>query len=154
MAAPSTTHRHAPLRIAARCTTLGSVSAPPRDVGVLIVDHQPLFRSAARLLVAALPGFHPLPDASSGAQAVDAVDELRPDLVLLAVRMPGMNGIETTRRIKARRPETVVVLVSIDDPAGVPSTALSSGAAAVVRKQELCPSLLRGLWALHAPQRA
>jgi two-component system, NarL family, invasion response regulator UvrY len=122
-----------------------------RDVGVLIVDHQPFFRGAARQLLAAMPGFCAVADASSGSEAVEAVDELRPDLVLLDVRMPGMNGIETARRIKARRPETVVVLISIEDVGGVPSTARSCGAAAVIRKQDLAPSLLRGLWALHGP---
>jgi DNA-binding NarL/FixJ family response regulator len=126
----------------------------PRDVGVLIVDHQPFFRGAARQLLAALPGFAAVADASSGAEAVEVVDELRPDMVLLAVRMPGMNGIEAARRIKTRRPETVVVLISIEDAGDVPSAARSCGAATVVRKQDLGPSLLRGLWALHGTPRA
>jgi two-component system, NarL family, invasion response regulator UvrY len=120
-----------------------------REVGVLIVDDQPFFRNAARAVLGALPGFSAVAEASSGPEAIEAVDALAPDLVLLDVRMPGMDGIETTRRIKADHPETVVVLISIEDIAGVPSTASNCGAAALVRKQDFGPSLLRGLWALH-----
>lgn len=125
----------------------------PRDVGVLIVDDQPFFRSAAREVVGAIPGFHAVAEASSGPEAVAAVCELRPELVLLDVRMPGMDGIEATRRIKAGYPRTVVVLISIEDVAGVPSTARTCGAAALVRKQDFGPSLLRELWAVHGAAR-
>jgi DNA-binding NarL/FixJ family response regulator len=119
------------------------------DVGVLIVDDQPFFRSAARDVIGALPGFHAVAEASSGREAVAAVGRLHPELVLLDVRMPGMDGIETARRITAEHPQTVVVLISIEDIAGVPSSARSCGAAALVRKQDFVPSLLRELWAVH-----
>jgi DNA-binding NarL/FixJ family response regulator len=125
----------------------------PRDVGVLIVDDQPFFRSAAREVVGALPGFHAVAEASSGPEAVAAVGELHPELVLLDVRMPGMDGIEAARRIKAGHPRTVVVLISIEDGGGVPSTARTCGAAALVRKQDFGPSLLRELWATHGVAR-
>ena len=125
----------------------------PRDVGVLIVDDQPFFRSAAREVVGALPGFHAVAEAASGPEAVAAVGELQPELVLLDVRMPGMDGIEAARRIKAGHPRTVVVLISIEDVAGVPSRARSCGAATLVRKQDFGPSLLRELWATYGAGR-
>jgi two-component system invasion response regulator UvrY len=124
------------------------------DVGVLIVDDQPFFRSAAREVVGALPGFHAIAEASSGPEAVAAVGELHPQLVLLDVRMPGMDGIETARQITARHPETVVVLISIEDIIGVPSDARTCGAAAVIRKQDFRPSVLRELWIVHGPHPA
>jgi DNA-binding NarL/FixJ family response regulator len=124
------------------------------EVGVLIVDDQPFFRSAACDVVGALPGFHAVAEVASGQEAVLAVDELLPELVLLDVRMPGMDGIEAARRIKAGHPQTVVVLISIEDVAGVPSTAQTCGAAALVRKQDFGPSVLRNLWALHGTPRA
>jgi DNA-binding NarL/FixJ family response regulator len=60
-----------------------------------------------------------------------------------------MDGIEATRLILAGHPSTVVVLISIEDIAGVPSTAGTCGAAALVRKQDFGPALLRDLWAVH-----
>src|SRR3954453_21012961 len=115
----------------------------PRDVGVLIVDDQPFFRSAAREVVGALPGFHAVAEAASGPEAVAAVGELHPELVLLDVRMPGMDGIEAARQITASHPATVVILISIEDTLGVPSNAQTCGAAAVIRKQDFGPSVLR-----------
>jgi two-component system, NarL family, invasion response regulator UvrY len=133
-------------------TDVREPAGEPDGVGVLIVDDQPFFRTAARDVVGALPGFHAVAEASSGPEAVAAVGELHPQLVLLDVRMPGMDGIETARRITADHPETVVVLISIEDIIGVPSNARSCGAAAVIRKQDFRPSVLRELWAVHGPQ--
>ena len=126
---------------------------PGTGVGVLIVDDQPFFRTAARELVTTIPGFHAVAEASSGPEAVAAVGRLRPELVLLDVRMPGMDGIEATRRIKATRPGTVVVLISMEDIGAMPSTVQTCGAEAVVRKQDFCPTMLRALWAAHGPRR-
>ena len=119
------------------------------DVSVLIVDDQPFFRSAAREVLGAMPGFRALADAASGPEAVSLALELQPDLVLLDIRRPGMDGIEAARRIKAAAPGVVVILISIEDIAGVPSRAQDCGAAALVRKQDFGPSLLRGLWEAH-----
>jgi DNA-binding NarL/FixJ family response regulator len=103
--------------------------------------------------VGALPGFHAVAEASSGQEAVAVVAELRPELVLLDVRMPGMDGIETARRINEGHPGTVVVLTSIEDISGIPSTVSTCGAAAVVRKQDFGPALLRDLWTVHGSSR-
>jgi DNA-binding NarL/FixJ family response regulator len=120
-----------------------------REVGVVTVDDQPYFRVAAHDVVEATPGFDALGEACSGEEALGMVDESKPELVLVDVRMPGMDGIETARRIRAAHPEVVVVLISIEDPSNIPSDARSSGAAALVRKQDFKPSLLRELWLSH-----
>jgi two-component system, NarL family, invasion response regulator UvrY len=127
---------------------------PARDsVGVVTVDDQPFFRGAAREVIEATPGFQALGEASSGEEALGVVAELHPELVLLDVRMPGMDGIQTARRIKAGHPEVVVILISIEDPANVPATADACGAAALVRKQDFRPRLLRSLWGAHGDPR-
>jgi two-component system, NarL family, invasion response regulator UvrY len=118
-------------------------------VSVLTVDDQPYFRDAARDVIGATPGFEAVGEVCSGSEALAVVDELKPQLVLVDVRMPGMDGIETTRRMKAVHPEVVVVLISIEDTANLPAAANTSGAAALVQKQDFKPSLLRSLWRAH-----
>jgi DNA-binding NarL/FixJ family response regulator len=116
------------------------------NVGVLTVDDQPYFRVAALDVIAATPGFETVGEASSGEEALGILEAVAPQLVLVDVRMPGMDGIETARRIKAAHPEIVVVLVSIEDGADLPAGAESSGAAALVSKQGFGPAALRRLW--------
>jgi two-component system invasion response regulator UvrY len=119
------------------------------DVSVLVVDDQPFFRDAARAVLDGLVGFSAVAEASSGLEAVLVVGRLRPELVLIDVRMPGMNGIEAARRITAGHPETVVVLISTDDFTDAVSTVRSCGAAAFVRKQDFGAAFLQTLWARH-----
>jgi DNA-binding NarL/FixJ family response regulator len=114
-------------------------------VRVLVVDDQAVVRSATRSLLEATGEFEAVGEAASGIEALTAVEELDPDLVLLDVRMPDMDGVETAARIKAARSETVVVLMSSDPRAPrVPSLAF-------VQKERLKPALLRDLWAQFAP---
>jgi two-component system, NarL family, invasion response regulator UvrY len=132
---------------------VSSASGPQVDreqiVGVMVVDDQASFRRAARSLIDATPGFESVGDADCGAEALRRADRLRPDLVLVDVYMPGMDGFEAARRLTEGHPGCVVVLVSLEDTEDLPALAASSGAAALVRKQDLKPSLLRHLWATH-----
>lgn len=124
-------------------------SQQPTAVTVVTVDDQQVFLSAAREVIEATPGFTSVAEVSSGEEALRAVDDHGPELVLLDVRMPGMNGIETARRIKEGHPDVVVVLISIEEPASLPAAAGASGAAAMVRKQDFGSGMLRGLWSAH-----
>src|SRR5215218_6486074 len=120
------------------------------QVGVVIIDDQLAFRHAAREVVeAAGPEFVLLGEASSGAHGLATVDDLHPDLVLVDVRMEGMDGIETSKRLHAAHPETVVVLVTIEDALNLPAEVGFCGAADLVRKQDFRPGLLRRLWRVH-----
>jgi DNA-binding NarL/FixJ family response regulator len=128
--------------------TRGEAAHEP--VGVVVVDDQRLFRHAARdVIAAAHPDFVLLGEATSGEHALAAVDDLHPDLVLVDVRMAGMDGIETARRLKGTHPETVVVLVTTEEPLNLPAAVGFCGAADLVRKQDFGPSLLRRLWSAH-----
>ena len=119
------------------------------DVGVVTVDDQPFFREAAREVVEATPGFVAVGEASSGEEALGVVDELEPQLVLVDVRMPRMDGIETAQRIRASHPGVVVVLISIEEEGNVPAATKTCGAAAFVSKRDFRPRLLQRLWSAH-----
>ena len=124
---------------------------PPAEqlVGVLAVDDHAIFLDVAREVVTATPGFRWVGGAGSGEEGLRAVEALSPDLVLLDMRLPGMDGLEAAHRITSGHPGVVVVLVSIDEGSAIGSAIESSGAAALVRKQEFGPKLLRRLWQLH-----
>jgi DNA-binding NarL/FixJ family response regulator len=114
-------------------------------ITVLTVDDRAVFLRAARELIAATPGFEQVGEAESGPEAVQLAADLRPDLALVDVRMPGMDGIETARRLHAEDPDMVVVLISLDE---IPEM-LSGDVAACVRKQELSTRRLQELWERH-----
>ena len=120
-----------------------------KPVTVLAVDDNEIFRRTARSLIAATPGFEQVGEASSGPEALELAAALRPDLALVDVRMPGMDGIETARRLAGAAPEVVVVLISVEEISELPSSLPSAGAAAVVRKQDLSTRTLPELWNAH-----
>jgi DNA-binding NarL/FixJ family response regulator len=124
-----------------------------RPVRVLTVDDQQVFRRVAHDVIEATPGFDPVAEASSGEQALELVAGLDPDLILVDVRMPGMDGLETSRRLSQAHPSAVVVLITIEDPEEVAPAPAECGAAALVRKQELSPAKLRALWREHGARR-
>jgi two-component system invasion response regulator UvrY len=114
--------------------------------GVMTVDDQDLFRAAARDVIRATPGFVLAGEATSGSEAIERFAEVDPDLVLMDVRIPGLDGIETTRRLRAIRPDAVVVLISLEDVHDMAAVTERCGAAAFIRKQDLCPRVLAGVW--------
>lgn len=85
----------------------------------------------------------------SGEAAVEAVERLVPRLVIMDKRMPGLGGMATSRLIRARHPEIVVLLVSVEVPE--PKVLEESGAAAFLNKQRLSPRVLAEAWRAHAP---
>ena len=115
-----------------------------RPVSVLVVDDQGLFRDVMREVVDATPGMTLVGDAASGEAALDAVEELSPRMVVIDKRMPGLGGIEAARLIRARRPEIVVVLVSVETPD--PDVLEESGAVAFLHKRQLSPRALADVW--------
>ena len=130
-------------------TMTRSTATGDDEVGVVTVDDQAVFRATARDVVEATPGFTSLGEFGSGEEAITAIPELCPELALVDVRMPGMDGIETTRRIKLTASSTVVVLISVEERANLPEDVATSGAVALVNKQDFGPDLLRRLWLAH-----
>jgi DNA-binding NarL/FixJ family response regulator len=116
-------------------------------VSVMIVDDQAPFRSAARMVVQLTDGFEVVGEAESGESSIEMAAELAPDLVLMDVNLPGIDGLEATRRILAasRRPPVVVVL-STYEADEYASRAVEAGAVAFVAKAEFDPDRLADAW--------
>jgi two-component system, NarL family, invasion response regulator UvrY len=118
-------------------------------VSVLAVDDHEAFRVAARAVVTATPGFELVGEAASGEDAVGASERFAPDLVLLDVNMPDVDGLQTSRRLAGGERPPVVVLVSSDADAASQQEVAGCGAVAFVEKRHLSPRTLRALWARH-----
>ncbi|MDT4915890.1 MAG: two-component system, NarL family, invasion response regulator UvrY [Pseudonocardiales bacterium] len=112
-------------------------------VDVLIVDDQPPFRAVARTLVSLLTGWRVVAEVQNGVDAVAAALQTTPDIVLMDMNLPGMSGIEATRRIVAARPAVRVVLLSTYAAEDLPADAADCGAAAYIHKEDLTPRRLR-----------
>ncbi len=123
-----------------------SVGAGPDVVQVLVVDDQAPFRAAVRAVIARVPGFELVAEATSGEEAVELVERVRPAVVLMDINMGGMDGLEATKLITTTHPETFVILVSTYTEADMPPAARACGAMAYVNKDELSPRVVQRLW--------
>ncbi|MFB8439178.1 response regulator [Streptomyces niveus] len=115
---------------------------------VLIVDDQPLQRLGFRMLLEGTPGGTPVGEAGHGAEAVRLTAELRPDVVLMDIRMPGMDGLEATRRIVATGGRTRVLIVTTFDLDEYAYDGLRAGASGFLLKNARPEELVAGIQAV------
>jgi DNA-binding NarL/FixJ family response regulator len=117
-------------------------------VHVLIVDDQEPFRMAARMVVEATDGFEVVGEAETGEDSVRMAAELSPDLVLMDVNLPGINGLEATRQILADDGNrSIVLLLSTYEEEEYAPRAVEAGAAAYIPKSVFGPDRLEDAWA-------
>ncbi len=98
------------------------------DVRVLIADDHPVVRRGLAALLGTIEGIEVVGDAADGEAAVRETQLLRPDVVLMDVRMPGVDGVEATRRIRAAAPETAVLVLTMYEDDATVFTAMQAGA--------------------------
>lgn len=115
-------------------------------VRVLVVDDQEPFRRAVTAVVAETGRFAVVGHAGTGEAAVAAVDALHPDLVLMDVNLPGIDGAEATRQVRQRPDPPVVLLLSTHDEEVGQRHVVESGAAAYLSKAAFGPELLLRAW--------
>ena len=94
---------------------------------VLIADDHPVLRSGLRILLAADPDLEVVGEAGTGEETLLLAEELRPDVVLLDIGMPGESGIETVRRLKAKLPALRVLFLTMHEEEGMLLEALNAG---------------------------
>ena len=120
-------------------------------VHVLICDDQKAFRAVAREVVNATQGFQVVGEAETGEESVAAAGRLHPDLVLMDVHLPGIDGLEASRRIRAAHPDVAVLLLSTYDPEDFAARIAGSGAVAFISKATFGPDGLADAWARATP---
>ena len=117
-------------------------------VRVLIVDDQEPFRLAARMVVDATDGFEVVGEAETGEASVEMARDLAPDLVLMDVNLPGINGLDATRQILSDRSDSVIVLLlSTYEEEEYAPRAAECGASAYIPKAVFGPDRLESAWA-------
>ena len=101
---------------------------------LLVVDDHAFMRAGTKAVLSMQPGFEVIGEAEDGEEAIARCRELRPDLVLMDISMPGMDGIEATRRVKAEFPETSVLVLTAHADQDILLDAVKAGAAGYVLK--------------------
>lgn len=122
------------------------MTGSPKAIRVIVVDDHPVVREGLRTMLSGDPTVEVVGAAASGEEALEMVSRLEPDVVLTDIRMPGMSGIEVTRRIKEVRPATAVVVLTMYDSETYVLEAIRAGAAGYLVKdssQELLCSSMR-----------
>jgi DNA-binding NarL/FixJ family response regulator len=125
---------------------MAAAKEKPVTVRVLIVDDQEPFRLAARMVVEATDGFEVVGEAESGEASVQLARDLDPDLVLMDVNLPGINGLDATRQILETSDRVVILLLSTYEEAEYAPRAAECGAAAYIPKSSFGPDRLADAW--------
>lgn len=125
--------------------------ATPR-IRVLLADDHTIVRQGVRLCLEALGDIEVVAEAGDGQEAIVLAGELRPDVAVIDLTMPRLNGVEAIRQIRRDLPQTEVVVLSVHDSEAYVVQALRSGAAGYVLKRNAATELAEAIRAAHAGQ--
>jgi DNA-binding NarL/FixJ family response regulator len=115
------------------------------DISLLLVDDQDLLRAGMAMVLGAAEGLRVVGEATNGEDAVARAVDLRPDVVLMDVRMPGVDGIEATRRIVSALPETRVIILTTFDLDAYAFGGLNAGASGFLLKDAPAADLIQAV---------
>lgn len=120
---------------------------------VVIADDHGMLRKHLSSLLSSHPDFHVIGEAEDGLEAIERVEELAPDLVVLDIAMPRMNGIEATKEIKRRHPEMKILVITVHDDEQYMNTAMEAGADGYFLKDATYGELMIALHDLFAEKK-
>ena len=115
------------------------------DIRVLLADDHPVYRLGLSALLSSLEGFEVVGEAANGAEAVAAAGTLSPDVVVMDLQMPGMNGLEATRRIVRSHPDVAVLVLTYSDEDNSVLDAVLAGARGYVLKEAGKDAIVRAI---------
>jgi DNA-binding NarL/FixJ family response regulator len=133
----------------------GQIHPPARTAGVrrvLLVDDHAMVRQGLRAVLDAYPDLFIIGEAADGREAVSIAKKRTPDIIIMDINMPRMDGIEATRRIKKEQPGTVIIAVSVNDTADIREALQKAGASAFVSKDEAGERLYETIMTMALPR--
>ena len=122
-------------------------------IRVLLADDHALLREGLRALLGAHPGIEVVADVADGREALRCAEELKPDVLVMDVSMPGLNGIEAAELVRARCPQTQVVMLSMHSSAEHLFRAMRAGALGYVLKESAATEVISAVQAVHLGRR-
>jgi len=118
------------------------VHSANRQIRILIADDHEFVRLGLRQLLAAEPGFAICGEAADGREAVEKAQQLKPDVVLLDISMPGLNGLETTHQVLRKLPQTKVLILTVHESEELAASLLRAGAHGYLLKSDAARDLI------------
>src|SRR5580692_10911746 len=120
-----------------------------KQIRILLADDHTVMRRGLRLLLESRPEFGVVAEASDGRQAVEQAEATEPDVAVLDIAMPNLNGIEAAQRIISQRPNTAVVILSMHSDEGYVLRALKAGAKGYLLKDSAEADLIEAITTVH-----
>ena len=121
---------------------------PSKEIRILLADDHNVMRAGLKLLLESHPGFKVISEASDGNQAVVNAAAAKPDVAVLDIAMPNLNGIEAAQRISAQLPQTAIIILSMHSDEGYVLRALKSGARGYLLKDSAESDLIQAIKAV------